>query len=85
MVWTHKVPYLLGKPVGISLTNGQGVSGVLCSVHGGEVYVMEYLYHTQFATKHYPVNQIQDIHPFPGCYMPPPPQHYYAQSQSHPS
>jgi len=73
MPWSQKVPYLLGKPVGVSFTNGQGTSGILCSVHGGQVYLMEYLYHTQFATKHYPVNQIQDIHMFPGCHMPSPP------------
>ncbi|OXM83561.1 hypothetical protein [Paenibacillus rigui] len=79
MPWSYKVPYLLGKPVGISLKNGQGVSGVLCSVYDGQVYVMEYLYHTQFATKHYPVNAIQDMNPFPSSYMPPPPPMPYPQ------
>ncbi|WP_307794944.1 hypothetical protein [Alkalihalobacillus sp. BA299] len=58
---------LIGQPVGISLKNGQGVSGVLCSVQSGEVFVMQYLYATQFATFHYSFNNIKDIHAFPSC------------------
>ncbi|OLO25699.1 hypothetical protein BTR23_24305 [Alkalihalophilus pseudofirmus] len=60
---------LIGQPVGISLKNGQGVSGVLCSVGNGEVYLMQYLYASQFATFHYPFNNIQDIHAFPPCHI----------------
>ncbi|MBP3966450.1 hypothetical protein [Paenibacillus lignilyticus] len=63
----QKAMYLTGRPVGISLRNGQGVSGVICGVQGGEVYVMQYLYATQFATFHYPFNQIHDILPYPEC------------------
>ncbi|SDX75781.1 hypothetical protein SAMN05518855_1020104 [Paenibacillus sp. CF384] len=63
----QKAMYLTGRPVGISLRNGQGVSGVICGIQGGEVYVMQYLYATQFATFHYPLNQIQDILPYPAC------------------
>ncbi|TVY09021.1 hypothetical protein FPZ49_15650 [Paenibacillus cremeus] len=59
---------LRGTPVGISLKNGQGVSGILCSVHSGQVYVMQYLYQSQFATFHYSFNDIRDIIPFPPCY-----------------
>jgi hypothetical protein len=63
----QKAYALIGRPVGISLMDGTGVSGILCNVQGGSLYVIEYLYHTQFATKHYSFNQIRDIMPFPHC------------------
>ncbi len=69
MPWQLNLPYLVNKPVGVSLANGQGVSGILCNVANGEIYLLEYLYHTQFATKHYKFDEIQDILPFPGCYI----------------
>jgi len=76
--WLQRATRLIGQPVGVSLMNGQGVSGVLCSISNGEVYIMEYLYHTQFATKHYSFDEIQDIRPYPGCAMPgPPPGPFY--------
>ncbi|GAA4833959.1 hypothetical protein GCM10023310_09260 [Paenibacillus vulneris] len=81
MSWQQSIHYLIGKPVGVSLTNGQGVSGILCSVSGGEIYLMEYLYHTQFATKHYPLSQIQNILPYPACYSAQP---AYPPSQQRP-
>lgn len=62
-----KLKYLINQPVGVSLKNGQGVSGILCSVTNDEIYLIEYLYQSQFATKHYPLHQIQDINPFPSC------------------
>ena len=62
-----KIPYLIGRPIGISFINGQGTSGVLCSAHDGQLYVYEYLYQSQFAMKHYDYRQIQDIHAFPNC------------------
>jgi hypothetical protein len=71
MPWQLKLPFLINQPVGVSLINGQGVSGILCYIANGEIYLLEYLYHTQFATKHYPFSQIQDIHPFPKCYPTP--------------
>ncbi|CAM3256064.1 hypothetical protein PALU110988_11770 [Paenibacillus lupini] len=63
----QKAMMMIGRPVGISLRNGQGVSGVICSVQGGEVYIMQYMYATQFATFHYSFNDINDILPYPGC------------------
>lgn len=69
----HKAYAWIGRPVGVSLMDGTGVSGILCSIKGGSIYVIEYLYHTQFATKHYAFNQIQDILPFPQCPQPQPP------------
>lgn len=63
----QKAMMLIGRPVGISLRNGQGISGVICSVQGGEVYIMQYMYATQFATFHYSFNDINDILPYPGC------------------
>jgi hypothetical protein len=68
MPWQLRLPYLINKPVGVSLANGQGVSGILCSVANSQIYLLEYLYHTQFATKHYAFNEIQDVLPFPSCY-----------------
>lgn len=68
MPWQMKLEFLMNKPIGVSFTNGQGTSGILCSVENGEIYLLEYLYHTQFALKHYAFDEIQDIHPFPKCY-----------------
>lgn len=68
MPWQLGISYLMNKPVGVSLANGQGVSGILCGVYNGEIYLLEYLYHSQFATKHYTFEEIQDVLPFPGCY-----------------
>ncbi|WHH60776.1 hypothetical protein [Petroclostridium sp. X23] len=68
MPWQQKLQFLIYQPVGVSLTNGQGVSGILCGVANGEIYLLEYLYQSQFATKHYSFRQIQDINPFPPCY-----------------
>ncbi|WP_342045933.1 hypothetical protein [Bacillus sp. OTU530] len=69
MPWQQYMSSLIGQPVGVSLMNGQGTSGVLCNVDGGYIYLMEYLYHTQFAMKHYDLRQIQDIRPFPSCHQ----------------
>ncbi|GMK42235.1 hypothetical protein PCCS19_52940 [Paenibacillus sp. CCS19] len=63
----QKATSLIGRPVGISMRNGTGNSGILCSVQGGEIYVLQYLYQSQFATFHYPINQVADIIPFPAC------------------
>ncbi|NBC68480.1 hypothetical protein GT003_05740 [Paenibacillus sacheonensis] len=63
----QKATYLVGTHVGISMRNGQGVSGKLCGVQGGEVYVLQYMYTSQFATFHYPFNQINDIYHYPNC------------------
>jgi hypothetical protein len=68
--WKQSLPHMMHHPVGVSLWNGQGVSGVLCGTDGQNIYLMEYLYQTQFATKHYPIDQIQDITPFPNCHVP---------------
>ncbi len=68
MPWQLRLPYLINKPVGVSLANGQGVSGILCSVSNGQIYLMQYLYQAQFATMHYTFGEIQDINPFPACY-----------------
>lgn len=71
MNWQYKIQYLMRQPVGVSFIDGTGTSGILCDAYGGQLYIMEYLYHTQFAIKHFDYNTIQDIHPFPSC---PPPQ-----------
>lgn len=63
----QKAMALTGSNVGISLKNGQGVSGKLCGVQGGEVYVLQYMYASQFATFHYPFDQINNIYAYPGC------------------
>ncbi|CAN7322882.1 hypothetical protein [Paenibacillus sp. LjRoot56] len=73
----QKAYALIGRPVGVSLMDGTGVSGILCSVQGGSIYVIEYLYHTQFATKHYTFNQVRDILPYPQCPQPYTPQPLY--------
>jgi len=76
MPWQQNLPFLLRKPVGVSLADGTGVSGILCDVQGGEVYLLEYLYRNQFATRHYSFGQIQDINPYPACGPSPAPQPY---------
>ncbi|MHB8171721.1 MAG: LSm family protein [Thermincolia bacterium] len=67
MPWQLRLPGLLHHPVGVSLVNGQGVSGILCGFDNRNIYLLEYLYHSQFATKHYSIGQIHDITPFPSC------------------
>ncbi|RBP88258.1 hypothetical protein DFO70_11527 [Cytobacillus firmus] len=68
MPWQQKISYLTGQPVGISFTNGQGATGVLCGVSGSKVLVIEYLYQAQFALKQYDAFMIQDINGFPPCH-----------------
>ena len=65
--WQHKISYLMGQPIGISLANGQGTSGILCGVSNGKLLVIEYLYQTQYATKQYDFSMIADISGFPPC------------------
>ncbi|MGE5704597.1 MAG: hypothetical protein ACM32O_18875 [Clostridia bacterium] len=65
--WLQRAMYLIGQPVGVSLMDGTGTSGVLCKIERGQVYLMEYLYQTQYAMKHYRFDQIRDITSFPGC------------------
>lgn len=67
MPWQLRLPHLIYQPVGVSLVNGQGVSGILCGFDQGSIYLLEYLYQSQFATKHYQYSEIQDITPFPSC------------------
>ncbi len=67
MPYQTNIYYLINQPVGVSLMNGQGVSGVLCDITGNEIYLLEYLYQSQFALKHYPFSLIQNIYPFPPC------------------
>jgi hypothetical protein len=62
-----KAKSLVGRPVGISLKNGQGISGVICSADTNQVFVLQYLYAFQFATFHYNFQDINDILPFPPC------------------
>ena len=73
MPWQMTMQYLINQPVGVSLADGTGVSGILCNVTHREIYLPEYLYHTQFALKRYPLNLIQDVLPFPSCDTPGPP------------
>ncbi|MDQ0270810.1 hypothetical protein [Cytobacillus purgationiresistens] len=68
MQWHHKLTGLIGKPIGLSFTNGQGASGVLCGVNGGKLLLIEYLYQAQFSLKQYDLYMIQDIHSFPSCH-----------------
>ena len=43
MPWQMTMQYLINKPVGVSLTDGTSVSGVLlCSITHNEIYLMEY-------------------------------------------
>lgn len=63
----QKAQRLIGRPVGVSMRSGQGVSGVLCQVNRNEIVLTQYLYQQQFATFRYDFNQLRDIHPFPPC------------------
>ena len=67
MPWQQKIRHLIGQPIGISFMNGQGTSGILCNAYDGQLYILEYLYQSQFALKHYEYRTIQDINPFPKC------------------
>ncbi|MBD7939065.1 MULTISPECIES: hypothetical protein [Cytobacillus] len=68
MPWQHKINYLIGQPIGISFTNGQGASGKLCGTSQRKLLVIEYLYQSQFALKQYDFHMIQDITGFPSCH-----------------
>jgi len=63
MPWQQSLPFLLQHPVGVSLVNGQGVSGVLCGFDNQQIYLMEYLYQSQFATKHCSYDTIRNSRP----------------------
>ncbi|KAA0965686.1 hypothetical protein FQ087_05195 [Sporosarcina sp. ANT_H38] len=67
MPWQQKIGHLIGQPIGISLSNGQGTSGILCGTSNGKLLVIEYLYQSQFALKKYDFYMIQDINGFPPC------------------
>lgn len=67
MPWQDKIIYLIGKPVGISLSNGQGTSGILCSISDKKLLIIEYLYQSTFAIKQYDFYMIQNIYGFPAC------------------
>lgn len=67
MAWQQQIGEWMGKPVGVSFRNGQGTSGVLCGANRNVLYVMEYLYQSQFAMKQYPYNTVQDVLAFPPC------------------
>lgn len=67
MPWQTMLPYLMNQNVGVSLVNGQGVAGKLCSYDTNGIYLLEYLYQSQFATKHYLYGQIQNITAYPSC------------------
>ncbi|WP_078395822.1 hypothetical protein [Shouchella patagoniensis] len=68
MNWQTKINYLLGHLIGVSFFDGRGTSAVLCYTQIGELFLMEYLYHKQFALKHYEFQLIQEIPPFPASY-----------------
>ncbi|MCP3740278.1 hypothetical protein [Rossellomorea sp. BNER] len=72
MPWQLKIRNLIGQPIGISLANGQGTSGVLCGISYGKLLVIEYLYQAQFSLKQYDFYMIQDINAFPPCQSPQP-------------
>ncbi|WP_370452259.1 hypothetical protein [Cohnella sp. AR92] len=63
----QKAMYYMGRPVGVSLRNGQGVSGILCNVSNSQLFLLQYLYNTQFATFHYPLGEVSDVIPYPAC------------------
>lgn len=66
--WSNRnLRRLMGKPVGVSFANGQGRSGILCGINNGDLHLLEYLHHNQFAMNYYPLNSIQGINPFPPC------------------
>jgi hypothetical protein len=67
MPWQMMLPYLINQNVGVSLVNGNGAAGKLCSYDSKNIYLLEYLYQSQFATKHYPYGQIQNIMQYPNC------------------
>ncbi|MNI75126.1 hypothetical protein D3C73_1312530 [compost metagenome] len=67
MSWQSGWNALLRQPVGVSFVNGTGTSGIFCGVQGNEIFILEYLYQDQFATKHYPISSIRRLLPFPDC------------------
>jgi len=72
MPWYRHIKNLIGNPVGISFKDGRGTSGILWEVHDNTIYLMEYLYQKQFATKHYDFDMIDGVYPFPRHQIPTP-------------
>ena len=67
MPWQQRIYRMIGEPVGISFRDGTGSSGVLCSVQDNILYVIVYLYQSQFALKQYPFDKVQDVNTYPSC------------------
>ena len=63
----HEFCKLIGKPVGVALVNGQGVAGILCDIRNGEIFLLQFLFGTQFATFRFPLRQVRTITRFPSC------------------
>jgi hypothetical protein len=61
----RKAKKLIGKPIGIDFEDGTGNSGVLADVDNEQIYVVQYMYWDMFATKHYELKEIKNIHEFP--------------------
>lgn len=73
MPWQWMLPFFINQPVGVALVNGEGVSGILCRFDSRGIYLLEFLYQSQFATRRYLYGQIQNITAFPSCYPVPTP------------
>jgi hypothetical protein len=65
--WQLMLPYWMNQNVGVSLMSGNGTAGKLCGYDASGIYLLEYLYQAQFATKHYRYGEIQNITPYPSC------------------
>ncbi len=67
MTITPRIRRLVGQPVGLSFKNGQGTSGIFCGVREGAVLLIEYSYQEVFPLKQYPMEEVDNLYPFPSC------------------
>ncbi len=67
MSWQQNIWGMIGNPVGVSLKNGKGTSGVLCDIKNDVLYLIEYMYQDKFAMKQYGFDKISDVMNFPPC------------------
>ncbi len=62
------LPMLINEHVGIALVNGESTTGKLCRFDSRGIYLMEYLYQTEYRVRRYLYGQIQNMTPYPSCH-----------------
>ena len=73
MPWQTRMGIMIGQPVAIWFRDGRGTSGILCSVQGGYISLIEFSAQTGFVLQQYPLRSIWNMSSFPSCITQPMP------------